>query len=220
MAVRQRRRDLGAALGRSLVSSVGQEFHRARTNANLSQAAVGNAAGLSRSQYGRIERADAPEVSIQVVARVAAALGLDTSLRFYPVADPVRDGAHRALLERVKARLHPSLRWETEVPFPRSGDLRAWDATASGFTGSRGRCGFEAETRPNDAQALDRKLALKVRDGDVAVVVLVLADTRHNRTFLRSGGRALKARFPADGARVLEPLAAGRMPEGNAIVLL
>src|SRR5689334_882973 len=205
MAVRRRRQDLGAALGRSLVAHVGREFLLARTQAGLSQAVVGRTAGLSRSQYGRVERGDVPELSILVAARIAAVLGLDTSLRFHPVADPVRDAPQFGLLERLHGRLYRALEWSTEVPFARPGDLRAWDAVITGFaTGSAGRrCGVEAETRPTDAQALDRKLALKIRDGGVAVVILVLADTRHNRAFLRGAGRALRARFPGDGRRAL-----------------
>jgi transcriptional regulator with XRE-family HTH domain len=222
MAVRRRRQDIGAALGRSLVALVGREFFLARTQAGLSQEVVSAAAGLSRSQYGRIERGEVPEVSILVVARVAAVLGLDTSLRFYPVADPVRDAPQHGLLERLHGRLHRTLQWSTEVPFARHGDLRAWDAVIAGFAtgGARRRCGVEAETRPTDAQALDRKLALKIRDGGVEVVVLVLSNTRHNRAFLRGAGSVLRTRFPGDGRRALELLSAGVMPESNSIILL
>ncbi len=222
MAVRRRRQDIGAALGRSLVALVGREFLLARTQAGLSQEVVAAAAGLSRSQYGRIERGDVPEVSILIVARIAAVLGLDTSLRFYPVADAVRDASHVDLLERLHRRLHRTLSWSTEVPFARHGDLRAWDAVIAGFpaSGTGRRCGVEAETRPTDAQALDRKLGLKVRDGGMAGVILVLSDTRHNRAFLRGAGSALRARFPGDGRRALELLAAGAMPETNSIILL
>ena len=222
MAVRRRRQDIGAALGRSLVALVGREFFNARTQAGLSQEVVAAAAGLSRSQVGRIERGEVPEISILVVARIAAVLGLDTSLRFYPVADAVRDASQVELLERLHGRAHRSLQWSTEVPVAGPGDLRAWDAVVSGFaTGDPGRrCGVEAETRPNDAQALDRKLALKIRDGRMAVVVLVLGNTRHNRAFLRGAGRVLRGRFPGDGRRALELLAAGVIPELNSIILL
>jgi len=203
-----------------LVGVAGREFLQARMNAGLSQAVVAAAAGLSRSQYGRVERGEVPDVSIQVLARIAAALGFDTSLRFYPVADPVHDAAHRALLERFRTRLHRSLRWQTEVPFPRAGDLRAWDGAVTGFIGTAGRCCVEAESRPIDSQALDRKVALKMRDGNAQIVILLLADTRHNRAFLRGGGSALRNRLPFDGRRALELLGAGVMPESNAIVLL
>ena len=146
------------------------------------------------------------------------------SLESDPAGDPIRDAAHAALLERLRGRLHSSLIWRTEVPLPRPGDLRAWDALIRGFAGSdRGRSAVgavEAETHPTDSQALDWKLALKERDGGTDWVLLLVADTRHNRAFLHGPGATLRMRFPLDGRRALELLAAGVDPGTNAIVLL
>ena len=201
-----------------------REFKSARLNAGLSQQEVADAAGMSRPQYGRIERGRSPQVSLVTIATIAAVLGLETSLRFFPAADPVRDAAHVALLERFRARLHPSLAWRTEVPLPRGGDRRAWDAVVSGFPSPAGharhRGAVEAETRPTDVQALERKLALKERDGGVDWMILLLADTRHNRSILAGPGASLRGRFPLDGRRALELLAVGVDPGQNAIVLL
>src|SRR5258707_898660 len=133
MAIRQRRVDLGQDRGRRLVDLTAAEFKAARTNAALSQEDVSSAAGISRPQYGRIERGRSPEVSLARIARIAAVLGLDASLRFYPSSDPIRDAAQLALLERLRVRCHPSLIWRTEVPFPGPRDLRAWDAVIRGF---------------------------------------------------------------------------------------
>ena len=112
----------------------------------------------------------------------------------------------------------------TEVTFSRPGDLRAWDAVIDGLCGpderQRSRCAVEAETRPTDVQALERKLALKQRDGGIERLVLVLPDTRHNRAFLYGPGATLRLRFPGDGRRTLELLAAGIAPPANAIILL
>ncbi|HUQ78371.1 MAG TPA: hypothetical protein VM427_05815 [Patescibacteria group bacterium] len=69
-------------------------------------------------------------------------------------------------------------------------------------------------------EALHRKLALKERDGDVDRVILLLADTRHNRVFLRGSGSSLRTRFPLDGRQALMHLAAGTDPGASAIVLL
>ena len=223
MAIRQRRVDLGEERGRRLVAIAANEIGAARRNAGLSQDEVSAAVGLSRPQYGRIERGRSPEVSLATISRIAAVLGLDASLRFFPTSDPIRDAGHATLLERLRARCHPSLVWRTEVPLPRPGDLRAWDAVLRGFHGSgRGNVtgAVEAETRPMDSQALDRKLALKERDGGVDWVMLLLADTRHNRAFLRGSGGALRVRLPLDGRRALERLAAGEDPGGNAIVFI
>jgi transcriptional regulator with XRE-family HTH domain len=224
VTIRQRRVDLGDERGRRLVSVTGSEFKIARLNAALLQADVAAAAGISRPQYGRIERGRSPEVSLATIARIGAVLGLDASLRFYPASDPIRDAGHIALLARLQALIHPSLIWRTEVPFPRTGDLRAWDAVVRGFSMPMGhepvRGAIEAETRPVDVQSLDRKLALKERDGSADWLILLLADTRRNRALLAGPGAALRARFPLDGRRALELLGAGVDPGANAIVLL
>ena len=200
---------------------VGREFVGARTNAGLSQGEVSGASGLSRSRYGRIERGQSPEASVSAICRIAAVLGLEASLRFFPSGDPVRDAAQLKVLERLRSACHASIGWQTEVAFPRAGDPRAWDAVLRLPPRPLAlRIGVEAETRPNDAQALERKLALKERDGDVDRVILLLADTRSNRAFLRSAGTGLRQRFPIDGRRARELLAAGADPGGNAIILL
>ena len=198
---------------------IGRELYGTRSNAGLSQDAVSAAGGMSRPVYGRIERASEPEVSLASLARIAASLGLDLSIRFYPAGDPVRDAGHVALLSRLTARCHPNLVIQTEVPFPRPGDGRAWDAVITGF-GSAIRCAVEAETRPTDVQALTRKLALKERDGCAHRVILLLSDTRHNRAFVHGPGQVLRTWFPLSGPRTMEHLAAGVDPRGNAIVLL
>ena len=144
-------------------------------------------------------------------------VGLDATVRAYPGGSPLRDQAHIDLLERFRRRLGRRVRWATEVPLPIAGDRRAWDGLART---SDVRVGVEAETRARDAQALKRRLELKQRDGAVERVVLLLADTRHNRSFLRAVGRDFLDAFPIPGAIALERLARGRDPGGNAIVLL
>jgi hypothetical protein len=84
----------------------------------------------------------------------------------------------------------------------------------------RAKGAVEAETRPIDAQALDRKLALKERDGGADWLLLLLANTHHNRTFVKAAGAGFRARFPLESGQVLDLLAAGADPGGNAIVLL
>ncbi|HET9347069.1 MAG TPA: hypothetical protein VFO05_15355 [Candidatus Limnocylindrales bacterium] len=57
------------------------------------------------------------------------------------------------------------------------------------MTGRDGwRAGVEAETVVDDTQALDRKLALKKRDGLVDHVILLVADTPRNRRALAASG--------------------------------
>ena len=219
MSTRRRAQDIGAARARDLLATVAREALAARSNSGLSQDRVAAAAGMSRPKYGRIERGEDRDVGLSSLARIGAALGLELSVRFYRVGDPVRDAGQLALLERFRRRCHPSLSITTEVPFPRPGDLRAWDAVVSGFA-SRARCAVEAETRPSDVQALDRKLALKLRDGQADHLILVLSDTRHNRAFLDGPGRQLRDRLPLPGPRALALLGKGLDPGASAIVVL
>jgi hypothetical protein len=156
-------------------------------------------------------------VTIQQASVLLAAVGLDLSVRAYPSGEPLRDAAHVALLDRFRARIHRSLRFNTEVPFPSPDDRRAWDAVVSSRTW---RVGVEAETRPRDRQALERRLALKQRDGDVTSLVLLLLDSRHNRDFVRASREVVAERFPVSARRALELLGTGVDPGGNAVILL
>ena len=103
------------------------------------------------------------------------------------------------------------------MPFPAPGDRRAWDAV---IAGPSWRCGVEAETRPRDRQALERRLALKERDGDVSSICLLLLDSRHNRDFVRAHREVLEERFPLPASRALELLHAAVDPGRNTLILL
>jgi hypothetical protein len=165
----------------------------------------------------RVERGRVPRLSIAEASAMLAAVGLDLVVRAVPGGDPVRDAGHAALLARFRARIHATLRWATEVPLPIPGDRRAWDAFVSG---DDWRLGVEAEMRPNDLQALERRLALKLRDGGVDHVVLLLADTKDNRRLVWAHADALRARFPLPGHRAMALLAAGSPLPADALVLL
>ncbi|HEX5012754.1 MAG TPA: helix-turn-helix transcriptional regulator [Candidatus Limnocylindrales bacterium] len=219
----EKRASAGADLGRKLVLTTGEEFKRARSASGLSQLVVASAAGISRPQYGRIERGLVPELSIKRTAVIASVLGLEPTLRLFPQGDPVRDHAHASLLERLHARCHKSLAWRTEVPLPAPGDRRAWDALIRGVdqgSHDQWRVGVEAETRLNDLQALERKLALKERDGAVDWVVLLLLASRRNRSLVAEYAAVLRSRFPLEGRRALALLEAGAPLGANALILL
>lgn len=221
MGGRERAVDIGAARARDTLARLAAEARTTRLAAGLSQRDLGEAIGLSRSQVSRIERGLSPELTIVVASRLFAVLGMNLSVRAYPAGDPIRDAAHAVLLERLHARCHRSFRWATEVPFPKPGDLRAWDATATATaTAPVIRIGIEAETRIRDGQALDRRLALKKRDGGMDRMILLVASTRANHAALRAYGDILRNRFPVDGRRALELLGAGADPGGNALIVL
>jgi transcriptional regulator with XRE-family HTH domain len=218
MATKDRAVDLGTQRGRRILGDLGREVRQARVEHGLSQTAVAAAARTSRAQVSRVERAQAPRVSVPELSRLLAVVGLELSARAYPAGPPVRDAAHRALLDRFRARVAPSVAWRFEVPVGRAGDLRAWDAV---MLVESIEVAVEAETRPRDVQALQRRLAAKRRDDPgVSSVVLLLANTRHNRTLMKEQEAALRADLPLPAQSMLRALAEGRDPGGSGVVLV
>jgi transcriptional regulator with XRE-family HTH domain len=217
MGAHERRVDSAAMRGRALTATVLGELRSARLDRGLGGADVARAVGISAAQYSRIERGLTASLSIEQATVLLAAVGLNLSVRAHPGGEPLRDAAHVALLGRFRSCLHRSLRFMTEVAFPMPGDLRAWDAVV---IGEDWRHGVEAETRPRDRQALERRVALKLRDGDVSSMSLLLLDSRHNRDFIRAHVAVLSERFPIQGRRSMELLRAGVDPRGNSIILL
>jgi transcriptional regulator with XRE-family HTH domain len=209
--------DRGNRLGLAGLARLGQELRDARLDRGLTVDAVAAAANISNASVSRIERAKAPKVALVVLARLAAVVGLDLVVRTYPGSTPLRDAGHVVLLADLRARLHRSLRWATEVPLPTPGDRRAWDAM---IIGSDWRLGVEAETRPRDAQALVLRLNLKHRDGGVDGVILALRDSRAGREFVREAADELAGAFPLAGVRALELLHAGIRPPTSSVVLV
>ena len=199
---------------------LGVEQRDARVAAGLSLRTAAVATGASRSQLWRFERGELDRVSIADLGAWFAVLGLDLSIKTYPAGDPIRDRAQLALLERFRARLHPSLRWRTEVPLPLEGDLRAWDAEIRPPAPARWRVRVEAETRISDGQALVRKLALKIRDDPGGHLVLLVSDTRSNRAAMRAIRDGLRASLPSDTRELLAALGNGTEPRGSGVVIM
>jgi hypothetical protein len=177
---------------------------------------MGRPCGLSRSAVARIEAGTRRSTTVEEFACLGATVGLDIRLRAYPAGDAIRDAGQARLLERLRARLNPSLAWRTEVPLPIAGDLRAWDAV---IRGPAWRIGVEGETVLDDLQALERRLALKRRDGDVDHVVLLVADTQRNRRALASAPAAF-ADLPLRTREILAAMRNARDPGGSGIVIL
>jgi transcriptional regulator with XRE-family HTH domain len=213
----EKRDDRARRVGHEVLIEFGREIRTARLGLDLSAAQASQAIGRSKSTWSRIELGQAVGLTVVDLVRALAVVGLQLHARAYPGGSPVRDAPHLALLQRLRAMLGEQVSWRTEVPLPRPGDQRAWDALmkVAGI-----RVGVEAETRARDAQALQRRLALKRRDGGVEHVLLLLSNTRHNREFLRTCGAGFLADFPVDGRDATARLARGEDPGGSAIVLL
>jgi transcriptional regulator with XRE-family HTH domain len=208
----------GRALARELVTQACRDIRLARIAAGLSQRTAARAAGMSQSQFGRLERGQIRYPTLDQLSRAAAVVGLKLTLRAFPDGDPIRDAAHARLLERFRRQLGPGIVWRTEVPVQGATDLRGWDGLA---IPPGERIGVEAETRLRDGQSTWRRTQRK-RDADhtVGSVILLLADTRANRDALKEIREALRADLPLDTRAVLAALRAGRAPGASGIVLL
>jgi transcriptional regulator with XRE-family HTH domain len=217
VTTKQRPGDRGLHRGRHLLQELIAECRAARVAANLSQADVGRAIGLSDSEVSRIERDQVPNVALVVVAQYLSVVGLELSARAFPVGGGVRDRGQLPLLGRFRHRIGDALAWRTEVPLAIPGDLRAWDA---GLFGKGLRIGLDAETRLRDVQAVDRRIMLKLRDSGWNRAILFVSETRWNRTLLREFDTILRANYPVPQLHALRALRSGSDPGGNCLIVL
>jgi hypothetical protein len=112
------------------------------------------------------------------------------------------------------------LRWRTEVPLGIRGDPRAWDADIRGSEPAPWRLRVEAETTIPDGQALERRINLKTRDDPEGHVILLVSDTRGNRSALRLLREGMREPLPSDGRLMLAALKQARDPGSSGIVIL
>jgi transcriptional regulator with XRE-family HTH domain len=198
-----------------ILDEIGRELHHARVTRGLSQAVVAAATSVAQAEISRIERGLRRGVTIRSLARLAAAAGLELSVKLYPAGQPIRDKAHIALFERFRRAVGAGWVWTAEVPLPIPGDKRAWDRVIR-----RGELGIgvEGEMHPTDMQELGRRLALKKRDGGVDRLILVLADTDWCRRVVRLND--LERAFPVPAKVALKALAEGRDPGGDSVILI
>lgn len=216
MATSERRLDRGMEQALRIQRITGPEIRLTRRGAGLSLRAAAESVGMSESTFGRIERAALPNVTVRQLTGACSAVGLKFAGRPYLDGDPVRDSGHAKLLERLHAAAPAGARWRTEVPVTHEPDARAWDAQ---FTLDR-LVAVEAEMRLSDLQALDRRIALKRRDGGIDLVILLVADTVANRRAIAAHRESLRSGFPLDTRAVLAAVRAGRAPASSGIVVL
>ena len=217
MATRERPADRGGRRAREALTRGRRDFREARVAAGLSYRTVAGAVGVAHSQVRRFEVGQTEDPSIEFIAACCAVVGLDLGLRAFPAGDSMRDRAHVALLDRLRVRIAPNLRWRVEVPLPIPGDLRAWDAEVAGV-GWRVR--IDAETAIADGQLLERRLALKARDSGPGHILLLVADTRANRRAIALLRPGLGDLLPLDTRPVLRALGAGLDPGAGGIVVI
>lgn len=217
MANRTRPLYEAARLATWQLAETGRELRLARIRGGMRQADVARALQTSTARISLLERAQLPTVAYRDLARFAGVVGLKLYLRAFPAGRRLLDAPQLQLLDRLRARIAGAVALRTEVPMPLEGDFRAADcvATLPGVT-----ILIELITRLADFQAQSRAALLKQRDLAADRCLLVIADTRANRTALREADAAASASYPLRTRDVLRALSAGRDPGANGIVLL
>jgi transcriptional regulator with XRE-family HTH domain len=216
MPTSDRTLDRATRRARRFLVALGDEIRRARAERGISQAALGAMIGIGQSQVARIEAGAVESLSLIVAARVLAPIGRDLSVNVYRGGAPLRDAGQLRLLETIRARIPSALRWRTEVPIDLPGDQRAWDAVVDG---ARVNVAWECVTRLEDWQSIERTINLKQRDSLILCVVLVLADSRHNRGVVRAAP-GLRRSFPLGARAIFAALGRGEQPRGKGLVFV
>jgi transcriptional regulator with XRE-family HTH domain len=206
----------GTSRGRYIVREFGRELRDARLAAGLSQASVGRAAGMTKSVISRYELGLPPHPDMVQAARVARVVGLDLRVSCYPAPGRLRDAGHARVIGRLLKRIARSIPRQLEAPV-RPNDLRAWDVL---LVVDGKRIGVIAETRIRDLQALLRREHQKQLDGSVDLLLLVVADSKHNRAALAEAGELLNESFPLRTRAVLSRLGRGEAPQANGVVVI
>jgi hypothetical protein len=144
--------------------------------------------------------------------------GLDLWMRTYPGGEPLRDIAQLRLGDAFVALVGPPLVVRSEVGIGDPRDLRAWDMTLTDPSGDG--CGVELETRFSDAQAQHRRIARKLDDSGLGIVLVVVADTRANRSAVRAATSLLGAAYVIDDRAAVAALRDGRLPSRSALIFV
>ncbi|HSO30282.1 MAG TPA: helix-turn-helix transcriptional regulator [Candidatus Sulfomarinibacteraceae bacterium] len=170
---------------------IGRSLRALRIRRRRRQADVAATAGISRTQYGRIERGDLQGVPIADLQSACTALGADLDIRVRwhgEGLDRLLDAAHAELVNQV-VRLLVANAWESavEVSFNHFGDRGSVDVL--GWKGAaRALLIVEAKSTIPDAQSTieshDRKTRLATVIGrsrgwepDLVGRLLVVADS-------------------------------------------
>ncbi len=104
------------ARARGLRRSLGDQLREAREVAELSQRAVAAGARIDRSVLSRAETGDAT-LTVDALAAIATALGLEASVRLYPASGPrIRDHVQVRMVEALAVSLDPRWTLRLEVP--------------------------------------------------------------------------------------------------------
>lgn len=183
----------------------------------MNQRALAADLGWSQSEVNRLEQDRFTAVPIVRLCEVASVLGLEFRAALYPLGDGLRDQGHQALISRLLYIVAPAVARSREGPFPNVGDRRSWDLV---LRVDDVLVGVECETRIRDLQALVRRIRERERDGGADEILVVLADTRHNRAVVDQFREALGSHYATSPRRILAALRAGTRLPGSGVILV
>lgn len=166
-------------------------------------------AGVSWSTAARVELGD-PNASLDTLCAVAGAVGLDTVVRTYPGTPPtLRDTGQLALVERLCREAHAVWQPHVELLIGQHGE--SIDLV---LLGSQEIWATEIERMATDFQAqyrrADRKReALGALHRRPVRLVMVVEDTRRNRSAVEAHLAFMRSVLPAGTRQVLNALRRG-----------
>lgn len=195
-------------MAREAMTNIGREVLLARTNAGLSRRAAARLAGLSPATLRSVELGKG-SVRIGTACRVAAAVGLKVWAKAFPVLRPsLRDTGQLRLAERLRSLAHAGLRVALEVAM---GGGRSIDVVVYGPDEIMALEIYRliADLQAQYRSAANKREELAATHQRPVRLVLVLEDTRHNRTVLREHASVVAAMLPAGTREVLKSLRSG-----------
>lgn len=215
---RETRVQRGRRRGEDLLRGLIGELRTARELAGVSQRTLASELSWSQSEVNRLDKFRFESVSLVRLCETGAVLGLDLSASFHPAGDAVRDRGHQKVRGRVVGMVaSPPYAITHEAPFSGLEDIRCRDLLLrlDDFA-----VGIEIETRVRDVQACVRRIRARERQGGVDEVVVVLADTAHNRRIVTELREALGPRFATDPRQIVAALRGGRPVTGSGVILV
>jgi transcriptional regulator with XRE-family HTH domain len=201
---------------REVAGAFGADVRRLREDAGVRRSELARAAGLDPSYVTEIEDGVA-RPSFETCVRLSLALGADLSSRLYPTTGPaIRDRHQAAIVEATLRALHPRWKAFTEVAVQRPSrgwiDMGLYDHAANLFVATEIQSDLrrlEQLIRWSEAKAA----ALPSWDGwvhlgDQPLVsrLLIVRNTRTNRTVAHDHRQLLRTAFPADGELALDAI--------------
>jgi transcriptional regulator with XRE-family HTH domain len=204
-----------------LIGRMATEVRGARLTAGVSQLQLAAEAGSSDSAIARLEAGQRKDLGIIELSEIASVLGYEVSVGLHPIGDPVRDKGQLACGRRFDAFLSDRWRVTDETLLPGTGEQRAWDKLLRLVDASpRYLVGVDIESRVWDVQAMVRRTRARERDGQVDAILIVLADTAHNRRVADELRSVLGPAYATGPRRLFGGLRAGERLVGSGVVLL